>query len=135
MQKSNKSIYSAGSVKGLLVWIDYIGSFVFSKWCGRSIIPFIFIRKPVVIFSVKLLNANYMYINSHIFHCRKNTEISQNDALNSGTTIYIITIIAGIIMLHYYFLGYCYGMRVRVAMCSLIYRKVYKILSRHIVHR
>lgn len=50
--------------------------------------------------------------------------MSQNEALKYGTTIFVITIVAGIIMLHYFFLGFCYGMRVRVAMCSLIYRKV-----------
>lgn len=50
--------------------------------------------------------------------------MSQNDALKYGTSVLIITIVAGIILLHYMFLGFCYGMRVRVAICSLVYRKV-----------
>lgn len=50
--------------------------------------------------------------------------MSRDDALKYGTIIFIITIVAGVIMLHYFFLGFVYGMRVRVAMCSLIYRKV-----------
>lgn len=50
--------------------------------------------------------------------------MSKDEALQYGTSIFVITVVAGIIMLHYFFLGFCYGMRVRVAMCSLIYRKV-----------
>lgn len=59
-----------------------------------------------------------------MIYSRKNSEMSQDDALKYGTTIFVITILAGIVLLHYFFLGFCYGMRVRVAMCSLIYRKV-----------
>lgn len=54
--------------------------------------------------------------------------MTRDDALIYGTSIFVITIFAGICLLHYFFLGFCYGMRVRVAMCSLIYRKV-SILS------
>lgn len=50
--------------------------------------------------------------------------MSQNDALKYGTSVLIITIVAGIILLHYMFLGFCYGMLVRVAIRILVYRKV-----------
>lgn len=76
----------------------------------------------------------YVHSNSSIRHTgaitifsflfSKNSEISQNDALISGSSIFVITIVSGIALLHYFYFGFYYGMRVRIATTSLIYRKV-----------
>lgn len=56
----------------------------------------------------------------------KNSQVTQNDALKYGTAICLITIFSGIGLLHYFYFGFYYGTRVRVAVTSLIYRKVFK---------
>lgn len=50
--------------------------------------------------------------------------MTRDDALKHGTAIFIITVVSGISYLHYSYLGYCSGMKVRVAVSSLVYRKV-----------
>lgn len=63
----------------------------------------------------------------------KNSNVSRDDALKYGTAIFIITISFGISVLHYFYFAFYYGARLRVAVCSLIYRKVYnRLLSNHI---
>lgn len=52
--------------------------------------------------------------------------MSRDDALKYGTAIYIISVMSGVALLHYFFFGFCIGMKLRVAVCSLVYRKVWK---------
>lgn len=59
--------------------------------------------------------------------CSKDSVMTQDDALNYGTSIFVMTVVLGIFAMHYTFLGSYYGTRIRVAICSLIYRKVCEI--------
>lgn len=59
--------------------------------------------------------------------CSKDSVMAQDDALNYGTAIFVVTVVLGICAMHYTFLGSYYGTRIRVAICSLIYRKVCEI--------
>lgn len=64
-------------------------------------------------------------------HCSvnssKNHRVSRDDALKYGTAIFIITISSGISVLHYFYFSSYFGTRVRVAVTSLIYRKVFAV--------
>lgn len=42
----------------------------------------------------------------------------------SGTAIIVFNIVIGMIGMHYYFLSFCYGVKVSVAVSNLVYRKV-----------
>lgn len=48
----------------------------------------------------------------------------RDDAVMYGTAILIMTIVPGIASSHSLFKVFCNGTKVRVAVCSLIYRKV-----------
>lgn len=56
--------------------------------------------------------------------CRKDSHVSQNDALVYGTAIFAMTIIPGLASSHSLFKVFCTGQKVRVGVCSLIYQKV-----------
>lgn len=99
------------------------------EWRRRSINSSIFIGKPFSILSVGVHSDFNYFIHNKVFNSwhliySKNSEISQDDALTYGTAILVITIFSGICLLHYFYFGFYYGTRVRVAVCSLIYRKV-----------
>lgn len=53
--------------------------------------------------------------------------MSYENAFYYGTAIFGVTIISSFITMHYYFCAAHYAMKVRVAICSLIYRKVFSI--------
>lgn len=46
------------------------------------------------------------------------------DAFIYANAIVILTAINAIVVNHFIAIGWCHGMKVRVAVCSLIYRKV-----------
>lgn len=45
--------------------------------------------------------------------------------MNYGLYLFVLTVCYGITLIHYYFRGHYYAMRVRVALSSIIYRKVW----------
>lgn len=63
--------------------------------------------------------------------------MSYDEALKYGTAICVIKIVSGIIYLHFLNLAFYYGMKIRVAVCSLIYRKVYQnlLLTNNNIHK
>lgn len=55
---------------------------------------------------------------------RENSDVSRDDVLKYGTAILLATISSGMCTLHFFYFSSYYGGRIRVAVCSLIYRKV-----------
>lgn len=53
-----------------------------------------------------------------------NSNESHDDALKYGVGFVILTIFCGASYIHYFYTGSVYGMKVRVAISSLVYRKV-----------
>lgn len=63
------------------------------------------------------MNRNYLFYS-------KNSEMSHESAVQYGTAIFVVTVISSLGTIHYYFHALHYAMKVRVAICSLIYRQV-----------
>lgn len=55
--------------------------------------------------------------------------MSHTDALRYAAGIVTLSLIGGLGVNHYFMLGFYNGMKVRVAVCSLIYKKVQRLLS------
>lgn len=58
------------------------------------------------------------------FDYSKDSDMTQADALKYGSAICFMAAVPGIAYLHYFYLVFLNGVRIRVAVCSLIYRKV-----------
>ncbi|XP_055317503.1 probable multidrug resistance-associated protein lethal(2)03659 isoform X2 [Sitodiplosis mosellana] len=69
-------------------------------------------------------------IGEFVSYFRTNSIQSRDDVLKYGTVIILLTIMSGLCYVHYYFYGRYYGMRIRVAVCSLIYRKTLQLSQR-----
>lgn len=54
----------------------------------------------------------------------ENSDVSRNEALIYGTCLFALMVCYGITLLHYLFKGMHYSMKIRVALSSVIYRKV-----------
>lgn len=87
----------------------------------------VFAERTFVIFSVRCLTKNDDFCilkkKTHLF-CRKNSDVSRDEAIKYASYFFALTIFYGIAMLHFSFNGFYYAMRVRVALSSVIYRKV-----------
>lgn len=59
----------------------------------------------------------------------ENSGVSRDDAIKYGAAFVVLTVFYGITLLHYLFCGLHYSMKIRVAISSLIYRKVCIILN------
>lgn len=62
---------------------------------------------------------------------RKDSDMSQNDALVYGTGIFFMTTVSGMSCSHILFKGICVGTKVRVAVTNLIYQKVCRCAVYH----
>lgn len=95
----------------------------------RLLLPFLLEQlltyfRYVLLFFIKNINRPHNFRHICVWNCSKGSEMSQSDALWYGSAIVGLSISSGIGLLHYFYFGYYYGMRVRVAVCNLIYRKV-----------
>lgn len=76
-------------------------------------------------------NQNFSQNHEFLDIFSKNSEMSQDEALLYGTSIFVITILTGVLTIHYLNVCPYYGLRIRVAVCSLIYRKVGHVFVKH----
>ncbi|XP_031631875.1 multidrug resistance-associated protein 4-like isoform X2 [Contarinia nasturtii] len=58
---------------------------------------------------------------------RENSDVSRDDATKYGIGLFILSMSSEFGFLHYYFNGFRYGMRIRIALSSLIYRKTLRL--------
>lgn len=140
MQEKEKTVANECGCKSFLARAIDDGNPLFYKWCCCSLNSPLFIGGTAIIFPVELTlkcsipcrPCRYIIFYLFVFYDSKNSDVSQDDALKYGTAILIITISSGICVLHYFYFAFYYGARLRVAVCSLIYRKVYLgVLSNH----
>lgn len=62
-----------------------------------------------------------------IVYFRKNTEVSYSDAIIFAVGIVILNALNAILFNHIYYVAFRNGMKARVAICSLIYRKALRL--------
>ncbi|KAJ6646999.1 ATP-binding cassette subfamily C member 4 [Pseudolycoriella hygida] len=80
-----------------------------------------FVNDVVIRLTLPILLGNLLN------YYRKDGNMTYEDAVNYGIAIVAISVLLGLIQVHYYFNGSHYGMNIRTAICSLIYGKVLKL--------
>ncbi|KAJ6650180.1 Cystic fibrosis transmembrane conductance regulator [Pseudolycoriella hygida] len=79
-----------------------------------------FVNDVVICLTLPFLLGNLLN------YYRKDGNMTHEDAVKYGIAIVAISVLLGLIQVHYYFNGRHYGMNIRTAICSLIYGKVTK---------
>lgn len=143
MQDKSKTIASTSCDESILARMFRQWNSLLFKWCCRSIDDPIFITKSSDVLSVMSIKIWFLYCVFRnkwkmcklcsLFFYSKDSDMSRDDALKYGTAIYIISVMSGVALLHYFFFGFCIGMKLRVAVCSLVYRKVWKNISENVI--
>lgn len=64
----------------------------------------------------------------NIIHCSENSDMTYVDACIYGNGIILLSALGAIAMNKFLIVGWIVGMKARIAMCSLIYRKVNSII-------
>lgn len=79
--------------------------------------------RPGLPTTIAVKNDNFdSYVVS--FNSREDSDQSRDGAVRYGIYFFVLTVSYGITLIQYVYYGYYYAMRVRVALSSLIYRKV-----------
>lgn len=77
--------------------------------------------------------GNIHLIFFHRFEYSKNSDISHESAIKYGTLIFILIILSGLCATHSYFKGIHFAVRVRAAVCNIIYRKALRLSAKSLV--
>lgn len=124
--KEFETIIWTCSYENILAGIFDHWSTKFTFWDRRPTDTSFCIRKTPGILSVCqfAIDSISVPLKKIKIYCRNDSNVSQSTALIYGTTICILTIVPGMASSHSLFKVFCSGTKVRVAVCSLIYRKV-----------
>lgn len=69
-------------------------------------------------------HSNFSLATTSNRNCRKDSEMQHSEALMYAGGIVALSAVSGLVLNQFFVVGFHNGMKVRVAVCSIIYRKV-----------